>query len=75
MDDIIPKDWRSKIAGAWFELHSDDRGVSSVIGVVLMVGVVTILGGIIGAAVLGIDINSWVTTAEEILDMDNAAQP
>jgi len=62
----------NKIAGMWLEFHSDERGVSSVIGVTLMVGVVTILAAVIASAVFGMDLTSWVNTAEDILDMNDS---
>jgi len=60
-----------KVVGIWLAFHSDERGASSVVGVTLMVGVVTILAAVIASALFGMDLTSWVSTAEDILDMND----
>lgn len=56
----------------WLRFRHDKKGASSVIGVILMVGVVVILGATVGTAVFGIGADSWVSLANGILDMDKS---
>ncbi|MBS3761020.1 type IV pilin [Halodesulfurarchaeum sp.] len=61
-----------KFAKTWISFRLDNRGVNSVIGVILLVAIVTILAATVGSAVFSIDPGSWVDTAQTILDMDDS---
>lgn len=58
----------------WLRFRHDKKGASSVIGVILMVGIVVILGAAVGTAVFGIGVDSWVSLARDILEMDDSVK-
>jgi len=52
------------------ELFTEDRGVSPVIGVILMVAITVILAAVIGAFVLGLGDQASTTTPQASFDFD-----
>jgi len=52
------------------ELFTEDRGVSPVIGVILMVAITVILAAVIGAFVLGLGESASETTPQATFDYD-----
>ena len=52
------------------ELFTEDRGVSPVIGVILMVAITVILAAVIGAFVLGLGDQASQTTPQASIDFD-----
>lgn len=45
----------------------NDRGVSPVIGTILMVSITVILAAVIGTFVFGIDAGKWVDVAQDLM--------
>jgi len=52
----------------------DKRGVSPVIGTILMVTITVILAAVIGTFVFGMDAGKWVDMAESIINADEPIQ-
>ena len=53
--------------GSYFRTDNSRRGVSPVIGTILMVSITVILAAVIGTFVFGMDAGKWVDVAQDLI--------